>query len=421
MIGSPLIIAEQARARMQAVLGKLGRGEDISGNGTVAPRPQLREADLIITSCEVTPAHGTGTLLLRIFPDSSEIVSLRSCNFYDGVQSFGSGQYCLPMAHFSWPEIVSWVKWCIAGIRIRRIMVLPYLPVDPLIALAAHEITGAPLCCYIMDDKNVCDVGIDDTLLARLLQASGLRLVISPEMRDRYSEKYQRDFYVVPPLVPESLLKLTPVFPPAGTNPARGILLGNIWGQRWLDLLRASLRGSGFVVDWYCNQKQPAGLTFDKAEMAGDGIVFNDPVPDNALPKLLARYPFALVPTDPLDGTSPPSVQAIAELSLPSRIPTMVSMAHLPILIVGSADTCAARFVRRFGLGQVADYQRPAITAALGRLNDPAEQTAIRHRAAELAGALSARDSAQWIWGSLERGGPLDLRYEKLMVAEPVS
>jgi hypothetical protein len=240
-------------------------------------------------------------------------------------------------------------------------------------------------------------------------------------MRDRYAEKYHLDFYVVPPLVPESLLNLTPVFPPAGTNPARGILLGNIWGQRWLDMLRASLRGSGFVVDWYCNQKQPAGLVFDKAEMAGDGIVFNDPVPDNALPELLARYPFALVPTDPLDGTSPPSVRAIAELSLPSRIPTMVSMAHLPILIVGSADTCAARFIRRFGLGQVADYQQPAIMAALARLNDPAEQTVIRHRAAKLAGALSAEDSAQWIWGSLERGAPLDLRYERLMATEPVS
>jgi hypothetical protein len=69
----------------------------------------------------------------------------------------------------------------------------------------------------------------------------------------------------------------------------------------------------------------------------------------------------------------------------------------------------------------VADYQQPAITAALRRLNDPAEQTVIRHRAAKLAGALSAEDSARWIWGSLERGAPLDLRYERLMATEPVS
>jgi hypothetical protein len=397
------------------VLGKLKQGEDVGASGLVKIRDAPKEADVIITSCEVSPAHGTGTLLLRMFPNSSDIISLRTSNFYDGTQQFGGAQYCLPLAQSSGPQIVSWVRWCLAGTRVRRIMVLPYLPADPLVALAVQEVTGAALCTYIMDDKNVCAEGIDDQLMRELAEKSQLRVVISPEMRDRYAAKYGLSFYVVPPLVPESLLKRTPVFPPPRTNPCHGVLLGNVWGQRWLDMLRGCLRGSGFSVDWYCNQKTPAGLTFDRAAMAADGIVFNEPVAEPELPPLLARFPFALVPTDTLDGYSPPSVRAIAELSLPSRIPTMICMAHLPVLVVGSPATCAARFVTRFGLGEVVPYEKEPITAALARLNAPATQVEIRTRAARLAGELTAEGSAEWIWRSLGAGKPCDLRYEAMM------
>jgi len=414
VIGSPLVIAEQARARMQAVLGKIKQGEDVGASGLVKILQNPKAADVIITACEVSPAHGTGTLLLRIFPDSKNIISLRTSNFYEGTQDFGGAQYCLPLARSSGPEILSWVKWCLAGTSVRRIMVLPYLPADPLVALAVQEMTGAPLCTYVMDDKNVCAEGIDDALMARLVEKSSLRLVISPEMRDAYTAKYGASFYVVPPLVPETLLKRAPVPAPAGVNPNHGVLLGNMWGQRWLDMLRACLRGTGISVDWYCNQEQPAGLRFDRTEMAGDGIIFHEPVPETALPDLLARYPFALVPTDTLDGSSPPSVRAIAELSLPSRIPTMVAMAHLPVLVVGSPSTCAARFVSRFELGEVVPYETIAIAAAIARLNAPETQSAIRGRAAHLAGQLTVEGSADWIWESLQQGKPCDNRFDMI-------
>jgi len=377
----------------------------------------VKTADVVITSCEVSPAHGTGTLLLRMFPDSSDVISLRTSNFYDGVQAFGAAQYCLPLAHSTPGEILAWVKWCLAGVSVRRIMVLPYLPADPLVALAAHEATGAPLCTYIMDDKNVCADGIDDAGLLRLLESSRLRLVISPEMRDAYARKYGMDFFVVPPLVPESLLKREVVWPPDDIDWSRGVLLGNVWGQRWLDMLRDCFRGTPYSVDWFCNQERPAGLSFDPAEMAEDGVRFNNPVGEAALPQLLARYPFAVVPTDTLDGHSPPSVQAIAELSLPSRIPTMVAMSHVPVLVIGSPRTSAGQFVLRFGLGEVVPYERQAIAAALQRLTRRETQEAIRGRAAELAPKLSSEGIADWIWDSLAKGAPADPRYEGLMAA----
>ncbi len=421
MIGSPMVIAQQARARMQAVMAKLQSGESVADAGLVDNRYRPAHADVIITACEVSAAHGTGTLLLRMFTDDSEIVSLRTANFYDGEQAFGAAKFCLPLAQSSRPEIMSWVKWCLVGTKVRRILVLPYLPADPLVALAVQEVTGAPMCTYIMDDKNVCADGIDDGLMDRLLEASTLRLVISPEMRDAYAKKYRRSFFVVPPLVPEHLLRREPVAPHSGIDTTRGVLIGNMWGQRWLDLLRATFRGTGFKVDWFCNQKTPAGLVFDRDEMRGDGITFNEPVPEASLPELLRNYAFAVVPTDLLDGASPPSVRAIAELSLPSRIPTMVAMSHIPVLVVGHPDTCAARFVNRFSLGAVVPYQAEAVSEALQSLCAPATQIAIRGRAARLAGQLSAAGSADWIWRSLANGAPCDLRYETLMPPEAVA
>src|SRR6185312_3225408 len=158
MVGSPLIIAEQARARLQSVLTSLkdGRGLEPAKPPSRLPSP----ADLVITPCEVNEQHGTGTLLLRIFPDSRSLISLRTSNVYDGTQRFGAAQLCLPLAQAARPEITSWLKWYLTGVAIRRIVCLPYLPADVIVALTAKAMFDAPLCTYIMDDKNVCAEGI---------------------------------------------------------------------------------------------------------------------------------------------------------------------------------------------------------------------------------------------------------------------
>jgi hypothetical protein len=88
------------------------------------------------------------------------------------------------------------------------------------------------------------------------------------------------------------------------------------------------------------------------------------------------------------------------------------------VLVVGSTQTCAARFVTRFGLGEVVPYEQGALTAALNRLTTTAAQAEIRARAAGLSGQLSAEGSASWIWQSLASGAPRDRRYEDLMPAD---
>jgi len=66
MIGSPLLIAEKARGRLQAILsGDVDAAESIE-DIDLSNLPD--STDLVITACEVNSLHGTGTLLLRIFP-----------------------------------------------------------------------------------------------------------------------------------------------------------------------------------------------------------------------------------------------------------------------------------------------------------------------------------------------------------------
>ncbi|HUO06462.1 MAG TPA: hypothetical protein VMU16_14785 [Candidatus Binataceae bacterium] len=393
-----------------------GRPEEIQADVNVASMP--RASDLIVTPCEVNELHGTGTLLLRMFPDSSSIISLRTSNFYEGTQDFGGGQLCLPLAQASRGAIGSWLKWYLAGTRVRRILSLPYLPADCIVSLAVKEMSGAPLCTYIMDDKNVCAEGISDALMEETLAKSDLRLVISPEMREAYEKKYRMKFWVMPPLVPEEIIRRTPVHPPKEADPRRGVLLGNIWGQRWLEMIQETFCNSGFQIDWYCNQKNPNGLDFDRARMEQNGLRLLDPIREADLPDVLSKYFYAVVPTDTLDGNSPPPVQAIAELSLPSRIPTLVAAAHLPVLVLGSPRTSAARFVERFRLGTVTAYDTGAVRAALAELLKPEIQADIRRRAAQLSGSFSAKDSGDWIWRSLEGKQPCDPRYESLMPPE---
>lgn len=411
MVGSPLLIAEKARARLRLVLSSMQEGQAPNFSAFKLPSP----ADIVVTPCEVVDLHGTGVLVSRMFADSSSIVSLRSTNFYDVPQEFGAANFCLPLIQSSLKEVKAWVKWCLAGTKVRRALCLPYLPAEPIIAIAIKELFNVPLCSFIMDDKNVSAEGISDSLMEEFLVKSDLRLVISPEMRAAYEKKYNLKFWLVPPLVSDELIRRSPVTTPVGIDQTRGVLIGNVWGQRWLDMLRDSFRDTGYQVDWYCNQKNPRALTFDRDELARDGIHLLDPVHDSQLPAVLEKYAYAVVPSDPLDGGSPPSVQAIAELSLPSRMTFIVATSNLPILLLGSHRSAAGQFLQRFDLGRIVPYNAAAVQTAIRDLLEPVSQTSIRSRAASIAGKFSAANAADWIWRSLAAGEACDQIYERLM------
>ena len=406
-----LAASDAARARLNGVLSSVTGVPSAESKGPGLPSP----ADVVVTPFEVNELHGSGILLLRMFPDSSSIISLRSGSYYVGREEFGAARFCLPKMGASRLDIYKQVGEWLQGVAVRRVFCSPYLPDDVITAMAVKDLFGAPLCTYIMDDQNVCSSGIPDLLMEELVSKSDLRFTISPEMRTAYEKKFRRKFWLLPPLVPADLIRSEPPRELPDHKNARGVLVGNVWGQRWLDLLREAFRDSGHRIDWYCNQKNPLFLNFDRAELARDGITMRDPLPEPALASILPQYSYAVVPTGTLDDHSVPSLQAIAELSLPSKIPFLFAAANLPILVLGHARTAAARAVDRLQIGVNAPYDSAAVQTALAWLLAPDQEGKIRRRAASTAKAFSAEGAAAWVWRSLELGAPADLKFEKLM------
>src|SRR5262249_22543136 len=148
----------------------------------------------------------------------------------------------------------SHVHESVGDAEIDRILCIPYFTDDVLNALALHEISGAPMCAYLMDDQNLYAEGIANNLMRQLLEKSTLRLAISRELVAEYGAKYGVAMNWMPPLAPASLIPVE-LNAPSGDplNQREAILVGNIWGIAWVQLLRAVLRKSGLVVRW-CNR-----------------------------------------------------------------------------------------------------------------------------------------------------------------------
>ena len=201
--------------------------------------------DVVITPNEVNRHHGTGILVIRMFEQSQHILSIRTFDHYHGEQDFGEVSFVCSCSGLSRAEVFLKVLQELSGARINRILCIPYFPEDVLVALAIKEIFGVKLCTYIMDDQNVHVQGIPDSLMCELLEKSSLLLAISPEVRDAYEQKYDHKFWLLPGIVPQKLLQ--PVVCDRSqydefTQSKRGILVGNIWTQRWLDDLCKTIR-----------------------------------------------------------------------------------------------------------------------------------------------------------------------------------
>jgi FkbM family methyltransferase len=371
---------------------------------------------IIITAAEVNRRHGTGVLVSRIFGDTPDIVSIRTHSHYDSEQQFGAASFCLPQNNLSRAEIFFIVYRWLTGATARRIVCVPYYPEDLLVALAAKELFNVPLCIYLMDDHNIHGRAIPDALMKEALKKSDLRLAISTEMQHAYQDKYRLKFWLLPPVVSDELVLSEAALPADdGGGTATGVLVGNIWGQRWLTLLRETIRDSGTKLQWYSNSglQVPAWLDLKIEELAQDGIVIHEALPEAELAEVLRKSSFAVVPSGTLDDTD--DSMAIARLSLPTRVPFILASSNTPIIVIGSHRTASARFVKRFQLGTVCDYEPGSYREAVGQVTAPDAQLAMRQSACAMARTFAARGAAEWVWRSLELGEPCDMKYERLM------
>src|SRR5260370_25398949 len=98
----PLLVAEKARAHLDSVMYGCAPAEHFGYAFKGIPSP----ADVVVTTCEVCDAHGTGAVLRRIFLDGSSILSLRTHSLFGGPPGFRAAEMCFPFALASPAHIV---------------------------------------------------------------------------------------------------------------------------------------------------------------------------------------------------------------------------------------------------------------------------------------------------------------------------
>jgi hypothetical protein len=401
------LLERLARARQERAAAAPG------GTATPpAPRPRSGPIDLLVTHNEVSDRHGTGVLLRRLFLGSAPIASVRAVDLYGGEQDLGTPRLRLSLEGAGWPDVMAGVIGSIGHLDVRRILCVPYSPVDVQVALAAREIFGAPLCTWVMDDQNITANGLPDELLRRLFDRSRLLLAIGPELADAYRAKFRRHFVLAPPVVTSAHVQARPCQPdPARLAARRGLVFGNIWGERWLERLLTVLSGSGITLEWHSTGGTP-WYRIDEDHLVRAGLRVRPRLLEQELVDTLRATPFVVIASGALDSDD--SHEFVARLSLPSRIPYAAATAGAPLVVLGHPETAAARFVARHGLGVTAPYERRAFTTAVDEICRPEVQARCRAAAATLAPVLSAQGMVDWIWRSLEAGRPIDRRFESL-------
>ncbi len=376
--------------------------------------PVQLDVDVIINVAEINDRHGVGVLLQRIFKDRSRIFAIRSLNLYGGNSTFGRYDHSLGAIGLSQSEIFARIQTALDQHTVKRVLCIPYHAEEIFAALAVHKLFGAKICTYLMDDQNVITRSIPDELMAELLAKSALTLAISPEMRDVYTTKYQVPIYFAPPVIPAALVadSTIAVLPTVKREPI-GAIFGNIWSPQWLKLLRTMTRETGETIDWYGNTGADWNFS-DRSQLSGDGIIERGFLPTEAeVVAALRKYAYVVVPSGTLDHRD--DNLATSWLSLPSRIPFVLATANTPIIVLGHASTAAAKFVDRFGIGIVADYDPASFKAAVAYITKEPVQQRMRTNAASIAPQFVNEQMDEWIWQSLTLGKPIDDRFEKLL------
>jgi hypothetical protein len=374
--------------------------------------PILPLRDLLVTAVEINDRHGVGILLQRIFPDSSEFVCLRSMSLYGGSDCFGSVTHELRTKYLTISETREQLKRILAQYRIRRIVCVPYYREDFVHAVMAQQVTGAPLVTYLMDDQNILTPLVPDRRVAELFAASKLVLGISPEMCAAYSHKYGRPVHLLPPVLTSPTDVVPCYWDAASGELLRCAMICNVWTAQRFGQLRELLRTHGLHLDWFGNGQYAGWLQGTPEEWEKDNIRCMGFLPEEDLVANLAAYPFVIVPSGSLDQDD--DNHSFSRMSLPSRLLFLHAHTDTPILMLGSKETAAGRFVMRAGTGVCADYESRDLARAVAELTDPAKRQRMRQAVRRCSKLFILPEAGKWLWDSLAQGQPVPAPFHEL-------
>ncbi len=376
----------------------------------------LHNASGIITAVEINQLHGTGPLVKRIVEGTPNILSIRSQDAYGGEHDFGDLSLLISHRGLSRQEAVQNVISSLDKNTVSQILCVPYRSDDLITAIALSESQGSPLGAYIMDDQNIFAKNIPDPLMQEFLRKCSLRLATHPELRDAYQDKYGLEFWLLPAVVPDSLILDSSQIPKAEVDQSLvGSLIGSLWSEKWLDLLCLATRDAEISLNWY-GHHHIGGQIPDLVRLQSYGVKPCGLLSEIELVEKLRSSDFVLVPTGTMDNRD--DRLELSRLSLPGRIIFALATSNTPVIILGNSESPAAQFVKRFGIGVACGYDGESLREAVKLVTDSQTQIHMRQNASSIARKFSAKDISQWLWQSIKLGRPSDLRFEQLFSME---
>jgi FkbM family methyltransferase len=407
----------ELRCQLDAVrddLAKLSSLSVESSGGTVGASLNQSDlevvegVDLLITSNELNLHHGTGVLLNRIF-DPNTSIHLRTHNDYADKGPFRS--HLVDAANRSRSAVFSLVLDALATENIRRIICVPFFPEDYLVGIAAKNFLGVPMVVWMMDDLIIHNSKVPHERALELFDLADIRFVISPEMRDAYEERFRRKFYMLPATVEAKLITKVPSSNISQNLAAKTCaMIGNVWSQAWFERLAEMIKKSGWTVHWYGPGLSCGWLNITADKLIEHNIIEKGFLPEQDLIDALVTYPFSIIPTG--SGNDDDDRPGVTLLSLPSRMSFLLAATYLPMLVVGSEKSCAAKFARRFGVGFSVNYDEHQFLEAIAKLGDASFSAQCRSNAAAVAMTFSADSLAEWIGKCCDEGVAIDDRFE---------
>jgi hypothetical protein len=372
----------------------------------------LRLVDVVVTAVEINERHGVGAYLKRLFSNERDVVSIRSCSMYGGRDHFGDAAFQVRSKWLTDGEVKQVLSSIFQGYEVRRILCVPYFQDDFRNALCLKELTGAPLCLYLMDDQNVFSNQVTDEKVAALWQKADLRLAISNEMASAYSRKYGDPVHVMPPVLTTKPAPLKNYWK-AGTYPQHTCaMIGNVWSSSQFTDLRKAVKSARLRVEWYGSGSRAPWLAGKPAEWERDGIFCVGHAPEEDLGTALAGYQCVLIPSGTMDSND--DKLSFSRLSLPSRIVSMTGLAATPQLVLGHSESAAARFVRSQGIGACCDYTAHAISASLTYLQTESVRNKCASDIKKTAASMYLPDALTWIWRSLGNRRPENAAFQTI-------
>jgi FkbM family methyltransferase len=408
IINQANIVRKRIKASAKAALSNSTFLNPISAPAPSKPyvvsRPAKRtKVEVAVSPNEISGVHGTGVLMRLLLQERKNLITLRSRSTYGGQQDLKPLQeFELPNSRMDRAEVFEQIAYWMRPYDIQSILCVPYFESDLLIALALKALSGAPMALYVMDDNCLFSPDINRELMAEAISTADAVFAISPELRNAYETAFNRKIWVVPPLLASNLVGSKLRTPREVASERKAVMIGNVWSQAWFDQLLKTIEASGWKLVWYAANTSPGWLKLRKQDLERAGLeIVAQPEMDTFL-RLISEAPFVVVPSGETDTKA---AQAIAKLSLPTRMPFVLATTGTPLLVMGSENNAAAKFVRRFDIGEVSAYDPASFIAATERLISPERQMTIRKTAAKLAPRFDVAGAYDYIIQTARRKG----------------